>query len=84
MARMKGNTLDFSFSGLKTAVLYALAGAPVAKVPPPPPGPQRADLAASFPSGTLKLEDLVDGLNRRVKGPDPVGPSRWLLERLKN
>jgi N6-L-threonylcarbamoyladenine synthase len=40
--------LDFSFSGLKTAVLYALHGVGVAHGPPPPPGPRRAGLAASF------------------------------------
>lgn len=47
--------LDFSFSGLKTAVLYALAGAPVAKVPPPPPGSRRADLAASFQQAVVDV-----------------------------
>jgi N6-L-threonylcarbamoyladenine synthase len=40
--------LDFSFSGLKTAVLYALAGPGQPRPAPPPPGPRRADLAASF------------------------------------
>jgi N6-L-threonylcarbamoyladenine synthase len=40
--------LDFSFSGLKTAVLYALAGKNNPRPPPPPPGQHRADLAASF------------------------------------
>ncbi len=50
--------LDFSFSGLKTAVLYAVhpptpplakgGSGGVAKGPPPPPGPGRTDLAASF------------------------------------
>src|SRR6516165_4724278 len=40
--------LDFSFSGLKTAVLYALAGQGEARPAPPPPGRRRADLAASF------------------------------------
>ncbi len=43
-----GDRLDFSFSGVKTAVLYALHGVGVAHGPPPPPGPRRADLAASF------------------------------------
>jgi N6-L-threonylcarbamoyladenine synthase len=41
-------SLDFSFSGLKTAVLYALHGPGVAKGPFPGPGSRRADLAASF------------------------------------
>src|SRR5205807_3339852 len=40
--------LEFSFSGLKTAVLYACHGQDVARASPPPPGPRRADLAASF------------------------------------
>lgn len=40
--------LDFSFSGLKTAVLYAVHGPGVARGQPPPPGPFRADIAASF------------------------------------
>src|SRR5437764_6884308 len=31
--------LDFSFSGLKTAVLYTVAGKEVARTEPPPPGP---------------------------------------------
>src|SRR5262249_9775709 len=41
--------------GLKTAVLYTLAGANVAKVPPPPPGPVRADLAASFQQAVVDV-----------------------------
>ncbi len=40
--------LEFSFSGLKTAVLYACHGQNVAKATPPPAGKLRADLAASF------------------------------------
>jgi dienelactone hydrolase len=34
----------------------------------------------------LMREDLVDGLNRRAKGQaaESVGPSRWLLDQLKN
>src|SRR5205807_928198 len=34
--------LEFSFSGLKTAVLYACHGQDVAKASPPPPGQKRA------------------------------------------
>src|SRR5207248_5016502 len=37
--------LDFSFSGLKTAVLYALGGQDNPRPSPPPPCPLRADLA---------------------------------------
>jgi N6-L-threonylcarbamoyladenine synthase len=40
--------LEFSFSGLKTAVLYACHGQNVANAEPPGPGQKRADLAASF------------------------------------
>ena len=41
-------TLEFSFSGLKTAVLYACHGQKAAKITAPPADRKRADLAASF------------------------------------
>jgi N6-L-threonylcarbamoyladenine synthase len=47
--------LDFSFSGLKTAVLYAVHGQGVARGDPPPPGPRRADLAASFQQAVVEV-----------------------------
>src|SRR5205823_8001085 len=47
--------LDFSFSGLKTAVRYALAGQGAQKTEPPPPGPFRADLAASFQAAVVEV-----------------------------
>src|SRR5215467_13898531 len=47
--------LDFSFSGLKTAVLYAFAGQDVARPAPPPPGPTRANLAASFQQAVVDV-----------------------------
>jgi N6-L-threonylcarbamoyladenine synthase len=47
--------LDFSFSGLKTAVLYALAGQNQPRPAPPPPGKQRADLAASFQKAVVDV-----------------------------
>ena len=47
--------LEFSFSGLKTAVLYACHGQDVAKATPPPPGPKRADLAASFQAAVVDV-----------------------------
>lgn len=48
--------LDFSFSGLKTAVLYAARGTPGARVQPPPLTPQRiADLAASFQAAAVDV-----------------------------
>src|SRR5437899_4038949 len=36
--------LDFSFSGLKTAVLYTVAGKQAVPTEPPPPEPFRADV----------------------------------------
>jgi N6-L-threonylcarbamoyladenine synthase len=53
--------LEFSFSGLKTAVLYACHGQDVSKATPPPAGQKRADLAASF------QEAVVDALVLKCK-----------------
>ncbi len=47
--------LDFSFSGLKTAVLYALAGQDNPRPAPPPPGQRRTDLAASFQQAVVDV-----------------------------
>src|SRR5262245_28227524 len=47
--------LDFSFSGLKTAVLYTVGGQGVAHPPPPPPGQRRKDLAASFQQAAVDV-----------------------------
>jgi N6-L-threonylcarbamoyladenine synthase len=47
--------LDFSFSGLKTAVMYTLAGPGQPRPAPPPPGRQRADLAASFQQAVVDV-----------------------------
>jgi N6-L-threonylcarbamoyladenine synthase len=47
--------LDFSFSGLKTAVLYALAGQSQPRPAVVPPGPQRANLAASFQQAVVDV-----------------------------
>jgi N6-L-threonylcarbamoyladenine synthase len=47
--------LEFSFSGLKTAVLYTCHGQDTAKASPPPPGPKRADLAASFQEAVVDV-----------------------------
>jgi N6-L-threonylcarbamoyladenine synthase len=51
----RDDRLDFSFSGLKTAVLYAVHGMGVAQGPPPPPGQLRADLAASFQQAVVDV-----------------------------
>jgi N6-L-threonylcarbamoyladenine synthase len=47
--------LDFSFSGLKTAVMYTLHGQNVARGAPPPPGPLRTDVAASFQQAVVDV-----------------------------
>jgi N6-L-threonylcarbamoyladenine synthase len=47
--------LDFSFSGLKTAVLYTIHGQGVARGEPPPPGQRRRDLAASFEDAVVDV-----------------------------
>jgi N6-L-threonylcarbamoyladenine synthase len=47
--------LDFSFSGLKTAVLYAIGGQDHPRPEPPPPGKRRADLAASFQEAVVDV-----------------------------
>ena len=47
--------LEFSFSGLKTAVLYAIAGQDNPRPTPPPPGSRRADLAASFQQAVVDV-----------------------------
>jgi N6-L-threonylcarbamoyladenine synthase len=55
--------LDFSFSGLKTAVLYAVGGQDNPRPAPPPPGKQRADLAASFQQAVI---DVLVGKARQA------------------
>ncbi|HEV3438266.1 MAG TPA: tRNA (adenosine(37)-N6)-threonylcarbamoyltransferase complex transferase subunit TsaD, partial [Gemmata sp.] len=69
------NRLEFSFSGLKTAVLYACHGQDVAKASPPPAGRKRADLAASFQTAVVdvlvaKCKQTLrkTGLNRLAVG----------------
>jgi N6-L-threonylcarbamoyladenine synthase len=47
--------LDFSFSGLKTAVLYAFAGQGQPRPAPPPAGPLRANLAAGFQQAVVDV-----------------------------
>jgi N6-L-threonylcarbamoyladenine synthase len=52
---IKEPNLDFSFSGLKTAVLYTVHGQDVSKAEPPPPGELRANLAASFQQAVVEV-----------------------------
>ncbi|HEV3259049.1 MAG TPA: tRNA (adenosine(37)-N6)-threonylcarbamoyltransferase complex transferase subunit TsaD [Gemmataceae bacterium] len=47
--------LDFSFSGLKTAVLYTVCGQDLSRPSPPPAGQRRADLAASFQQAVVDV-----------------------------
>jgi N6-L-threonylcarbamoyladenine synthase len=47
--------LEFSFSGLKTAVLYALHGPSTTRGPLPGPGAVRANLAASFQQAVIDV-----------------------------
>jgi N6-L-threonylcarbamoyladenine synthase len=48
-------SLDFSFSGLKTAVLYAVQGQERSQTVDPPTGRRRADLAASFQEAVVDV-----------------------------
>ncbi|MDA0833503.1 MAG: tRNA (adenosine(37)-N6)-threonylcarbamoyltransferase complex transferase subunit TsaD [Planctomycetota bacterium] len=55
-AFLRDDRLDFSFSGLKTAVRYAIHGQPNAKTAPPPVTPQRiADLSASVQQAIVDI-----------------------------
>ncbi|MSQ95951.1 MAG: tRNA (adenosine(37)-N6)-threonylcarbamoyltransferase complex transferase subunit TsaD [Gemmataceae bacterium] len=52
---LKEDRLAFSFSGLKTAVLYALYGVGKTRGSAPGPGKVRADLAASFQKAVIDV-----------------------------
>jgi N6-L-threonylcarbamoyladenine synthase len=53
---LKEDRLEFSFSGLKTAVLYTANGVPGSHVKPEPLTPQRvADIAASFQAAVVDV-----------------------------
>jgi N6-L-threonylcarbamoyladenine synthase len=60
--------LDFSFSGLKTAVRYALGGQDEARPQPPPAGKRRADLAASFQQAVVDVLVAKSGQALRRTG----------------
>jgi tRNA N6-adenosine threonylcarbamoyltransferase len=47
--------LEFSFSGLKTAVLYTVHGQDAPRAAPPPAGKLRADVAASFQQAVVDV-----------------------------
>ena len=76
VSRLERGSLDFSFSGLKTAVLYAVRGVPTRPGAPQPPPPlpmtdeRVRDLAASFQRAAcraiiLKLGRASDALGER-------------------
>ena len=52
---LRERRLDFSFSGLKTAVLYTVSGQDLSRPAPPPAGQLRADLAASFQQAVVDV-----------------------------
>ncbi|HEV3204784.1 MAG TPA: tRNA (adenosine(37)-N6)-threonylcarbamoyltransferase complex transferase subunit TsaD [Gemmataceae bacterium] len=52
---LREERLDFSFSGLKTAVLYKVYGQDGSRTGPPPSGSLRADLAASFQQAVVDV-----------------------------
>jgi N6-L-threonylcarbamoyladenine synthase len=63
-AFLKEDRLAFSFSGLKTAVLYALKGKDARSTGESPPGPLVADLAASFQEAVVDV--LVGKVDRAL------------------
>ncbi|HEY8505710.1 MAG TPA: carbamoyltransferase N-terminal domain-containing protein, partial [Gemmataceae bacterium] len=54
-AMLDADNLDFSFSGLKTAVLYAVRGQDLKGPKEPPAGQFRADVAASFQQAVVDV-----------------------------
>lgn len=52
---IKEDRLEFSFSGLKTAVLYTVNGQNVTTNKPPEAGQRRADIAASFQQAVVDV-----------------------------
>ncbi|MGH7175907.1 MAG: tRNA (adenosine(37)-N6)-threonylcarbamoyltransferase complex transferase subunit TsaD [Tepidisphaeraceae bacterium] len=60
------DSLDFSFSGLKTAVLYHVRGVPGRdETPPAPDAAQRRDIAASFQAACVDI--LIAKINRAAR-----------------
>src|SRR5437667_1201224 len=65
---LKEERLDFSFSGLKTAVLYTVCGQDLSQPKPVPTGSQRADLAASFQQAVIDV--LVEKSRQALRQTD--------------
>lgn len=76
-------TLDFSFSGMKTALLYAVRGVPAVPGRPAPPAPlplteQRvSDLCASFQAAAVA--QVVDALGRAIDDRGDERPRTLLV-----
>lgn len=78
-------TLDFSFSGMKTALLYAVRGVPPVPGRPAPPAPEPLterridDLCASFQAAAVA--QVIDVLERALEHDRSCGaePARTLL-----
>ncbi|HEX5268986.1 MAG TPA: carbamoyltransferase N-terminal domain-containing protein, partial [Gemmataceae bacterium] len=90
---LRDDRLDFSFSGLKTAVLYTCFGQNASSTTVPPVGKRRADVAASFQQAVIDV--LVGkarqalrrtGLKRLAVGGGVAAnkPFRAALERMTN
>jgi N6-L-threonylcarbamoyladenine synthase len=74
-AFLHDDRLDFSFSGLKTAVRYAISGPEATQVSPPLAGQRRHDLAASFQQAVIDVlvEKSRQALSRLGLGRLAVG-----------
>jgi N6-L-threonylcarbamoyladenine synthase len=87
--RAKGERPSFSFSGLKTAVLYSLRGGDASRPTPRPADiPDRADVAASFEEAAVDalLRPTLEAAERRGIGrvlvAGGVAANRRLREKL--
>ena len=73
ISRLAPDSLDLSFSGLKTAVLYAARGVPNArdpeKLPQPMTDKRRADIAASFQRAACRAVLVKLGRAAQSVGP---------------
>ncbi len=82
VSRLAPESLDFSFSGLKTAMLYAVRGVP-GRRDTPPPSPlteeRRGDLAASFQRAAVRAVVLKLERALRHAAEAAAGPMRTLL-----
>ena len=73
---LEPDSLDFSFSGLKTAVLYAVQGQERSKVVEPLTEKRRADVAASFQQAVVDVLVRKAQLGIATNRIDPPGRRR--------